>query len=107
MLPPLQNQDLVNRSDTMSQMRSMEQGKVFGDIAKTMAEMQRLEELKNNSVQKNDETDALNPDGGNEKDKEQQQGKKKQGEEETQPETNTPAGHPIKLDGGDMIDLMA
>ncbi|MCL2207395.1 MAG: hypothetical protein FWB90_04775 [Fibromonadales bacterium] len=107
MLPPVQNQDMVNRSDAMSQMRSFEQGKAFGDIAKAMAEMQRLEELKNNSVQKNDETDALNPDGGSEKDKDQQQGKKKQGEEDAQPETNTPAGHPIKLDGGDVLDLMA
>lgn len=106
MLPPVQNQDLVNRSDTMSQMRSAEQGKAFGDIAKAMAEMQRLEELKNNSVQKNDEMDDLNPDGGNEN-KGQQQGKKKQGEEDAQPETNTPAGHPIKLDGGDVLDLMA
>jgi len=106
MLPPVQNQDLVQRSDTMSTMRSQEQGKVFGDIAKSMAEMQRIEDLKNNSVQKDDGAESLNPDGsGNER--EQQQKKKKQGEEEAQPETNTPAGHPLKLDGGDVIDLMA
>ena len=104
MLPPVQNQDLLQRSDTMSAMRSQEQGKAFGDIAKSAAEMQRVEDLKNNSVQKEDETDALNPDGGG-GEKEQQQNKKK--EEETQPETNTPAGHPLKLEGGDVIDLMA
>jgi hypothetical protein len=104
MLPPVQNQDLLQRSDTMSAMRSQEQGKAFGDIAKSAAEMQRVEDLKNNSVQKEDETDALNPDGGG-SEKEQQQNKKK--EEETQPETNTAAGHPLKLEGGDLIDLMA
>jgi len=104
MLPPIQNQDLVQRSDTMSEMRSHEQGKAFGDIAKSIAEMHRLEELKNNSVQKDDETEASNPDGGG-KGKEHER-KKKQGEE-AQPETNTPAGHPLKLEGGDIIDLMA
>jgi len=105
MLPPVQNQDLLQRSDTMSAMRSQEQGKAFGDIAKSAAEMQRVEDLKNNSVQKDDETDALNPDGGGSEKEEQQQNKKKQ--EEAQPETNTPAGHPLRLEGGDVIDLMA
>jgi len=105
MLPPVQNQDLLQRSDTMSTMRSMEQGKAFGDIAKSALEMQRLEDLKNNSVQKDDETDALNPDGGGGEQEQEQQKKKR--EEETQPETNTPAGHPLKLEGGDIIDLMA
>jgi len=104
MLPPVQNQDLVQRSDTMSELRSHEQGKAFGDIAKSVAEMHRLEELKNNSVQKDDEAEASNPDGGG-KGKEHEH-KKKHGEE-TQPETNTPAGHPLKLEGGDIIDLMA
>jgi hypothetical protein len=83
----------------------MEQGKAFGDIAKSALEMQRLEDLKNNSVQKDDETDALNPDGGGGEQEQEQQKKKR--EEETQPETNTPAGHPLKLEGGDIIDLMA
>ncbi|MCL2282592.1 MAG: hypothetical protein FWC26_04675 [Fibromonadales bacterium] len=106
MLPPVQNQDLLQRSDTMSTMRSMEQGKAFGDIAKTMAEMQRLEDLKNSSVQKDEETDALNPDGGGSEKEKEQQGKKKQ-DEEAPPETNTPAGHPLRLEGGDVIDLMA
>jgi len=104
MLPPIQNQELVQRSDAMSEMRSHEQGKAFGDIAKSVAQMHRLEELKNNSVQKDDEAEASNPDGEG-KGKEHEQ-KKKQGEE-TQPETNTPAGHPLKLEGGDIIDLMA
>jgi len=104
MLPPVQNQDLLQRSDTVSAMRSQEQGKAFGDVAKSVAEMQRIEDLKNNSVQKDEETDALDPDGGG-GEKEQQQNKKKQ--EEAQPETNTPAGHPLKLEGGDVIDLMA
>jgi hypothetical protein len=104
MLPPVQNQDLVQRSDTMSGMRSLEQGKAFGDIAKSVAEMQRLEEQKNNSVQKDDETDALNPDGSG---KGQEHENKKKQEKETQPETNTPAGRPLKLEGGDVIDLMA
>ncbi len=105
MLPPVQNQDLLQRSDTISTMRSLEQGKAFGDIAKSAVEMQRLEELKNNSVQKDEETDALNPDGGG-SEQEREQRKKKQ-EEEAQPENNTPAGHPLKLEGGDIIDLMA
>jgi len=104
MLPPVQNQELVQRSDTMSEMRSHEQGKAFGDIAKSVAQMHRIEELKNNSVQKEDEAEASNPDGEG-KGKEHEQ-KKKQGEE-AQPETNTPAGHPLKLEGGDIIDLMA
>jgi len=104
MLPPIENQDLVQRSDAMSAVRSQEQGKVFGDMAKSFAEMHRLDELKNNSVQKDEESEALNPDGSGGNANEQQ--KKKQ-EEETQPETNTPAGHPLKLEGGDVIDLMA
>jgi len=104
MLPPVQNQELVQRSDAMSEMRSHEQAKAFGDIAKSAAEMHRLEELKNNSVQKDDEAEASNPDGEG-KGKEHEQ-KKKQGEE-AQPETNTPAGHPLRLEGGDIIDLMA
>jgi hypothetical protein len=103
MLPPIQNQELVQRSDTMSELRSHEQGKAFGDIAKSVAEMQRLEEQKNNSVQKDDETDASDPDGGGKG--QEHERKKKEGE--TQPETNTPAGHPLKLEGGDIIDLMA
>jgi len=103
MLPPIQNQELVQRSDALSEMRSHEQGKAFGNIARASTEMQRLEELKNNSVQKDDDSEALNPDGGG--NKQEQQKKKKQ--EELQPETNTPAGHPLKLDGGDVIDLMA
>jgi len=103
MLPPIQNQDLVQRSDTLSELRSHEQGKAFGDIIKSTTEMHRLEELKNNSVQKDDGSEALNPDGGGNK---QEQQKKKQ-HEESQPETNTPAGHPLKLDGGNVIDLMA
>jgi hypothetical protein len=85
-------------------MRSQEQGKFFGDIAKTMAEMRRLEELKENSVQKDEESDGLNPDGSG--GGQEQQHKKKEGEEE-QPESNLPAGHPIKLDGGDILDIMA
>ncbi len=104
MLPPVQNQDLVQRSDTMSTMRSQEQGKVFGDMAKSAVEMQRIEDLKNNSVQKDDGSEALNPDGGGNK-REREQNKKQQ--EEAEPETNTPAGHPLKLDGGDIIDFMA
>ncbi|MCL2101475.1 MAG: hypothetical protein FWH22_07160 [Fibromonadales bacterium] len=104
MLPPIQNQDVLQRSETMSGLRSQEQGKAFGDIAKALAEMQRIEDLKNNSVQKNEETEAVNPDGGGNQ-QQQQQGKKEQ--EEEKPETNTPAGHPLKLEGGDVIDLMA
>jgi len=103
MLPPIQSQDLVQRSDTLSELRSHEQGKAFGDIIKSTTEMHRLEELKNNTVQKDDGSEALNPDGSSGNKQEQQ--KKKQ--EEPQPETNTPAGHPLKLDGGDVIDLMA
>jgi hypothetical protein len=103
MLPPVQNQELVQRSDMMSELRSHEQGKAFGNIIKSTTEMQRLEELKNNTVQKDDGSEALNPDGSGGK---QEQQKKKQ-QEESQPETQTPAGHPIKLDGGDVIDLMA
>jgi hypothetical protein len=106
MLPPVQNQDLVQRSDATSAMRSQEQGKMFGDIAKSTVEMQRLDELKNNTVQKDDGSEALNPDGGG-SEQERQRRKRKQEEEETQPETNTPAGHPLKLDGGDIIDFMA
>ncbi|GBU24015.1 hypothetical protein R83H12_00635 [Fibrobacteria bacterium R8-3-H12] len=103
MLPPIQNQDLVQRSDALSELRSHEQGKAFGDIAKSATEMHRLEELKNNTVQKDDGSEALDPDGGGNK---QEQQKKKQ-QKEPQPETNTPAGHPLRLDGGDVIDLMA
>jgi hypothetical protein len=103
MLPPIQNQELVQRSDTLSELRSHEQGKAFGNIIKSTTEMQRLEELKNNTVQKDDGSEALNPDGSG--GKQEQQKKKQQGESE--PETNTPAGHPLKLDGGDVIDLMA
>jgi hypothetical protein len=103
MLPPIQSQDLVQRSDTLSELRSHEQGKAFGDIIKSTTEMHRLEELKNNTVQKDDDSEGVNPDGGGSK---QEQQKKKQ-KEESQPETNTPAGHPLRLDGGDVIDLMA
>jgi len=103
MLPPIQNQELLQRSETLSEMRSHEQGKAFGDIIKSTNEMHRLEELKNNSVQKDDGSEALNPDGSGGK---QEQQKKKQ-QKEQQPETNTPSGHPLKLDGGDVIDLMA
>jgi hypothetical protein len=104
MLQPVQNQDLVQRSEAMSSLRSHEQGKVFGDMARSMAEMQRLEELKNSTVQKDEESEALNPDGKS-NEQEHQQNKKKQ--EETQPETNTPAGRPLKLEGGDVLDIMA
>jgi len=104
MLPPIQNQDLVQRSDTLSELRSHEQGKAFGDIIKSNAAMQRLEELKNNTVQKDDGSEALNPDGGG---NQQEQHRNKKQQEEPQPETNTPSGHPLKLDGGDVIDLMA
>jgi hypothetical protein len=84
-------------------MRSIEQGKFFGDIARTTDEMRRLEELKENSVQKEEESDGLNPDGSG--GGQEHQRKKKEGEE--QPETSTPAGHPLKLDGGDILDIMA
>jgi hypothetical protein len=104
MLPPIQNQEMVQRSDTMSELRSHEQGKAFSDIAKSTAEMQRLEQLKDTTVQKDDDSEALNPDGGG--NSEQEQRRKKKQQEETQPETNTPAGHPLKLDGGDILDLM-
>lgn len=104
MLPPVQNQDLVQRSDAMSGMRSLEQGKIFGDLAKTEAEMHRLEKLKSNTIQKDEGSEGINPDGDN-GNKQEQEHKKK--ENETEPETNTPAGHPLKLDGGDVIDLMA
>lgn len=105
MLPPIQNQELVQRSDMMSELRSQEQGKAFTDLAKSIAEMHRLEQLKDTTVQKDDESEGLNPDGGG--NSQEQKNKKKQQEEETQPETNTPAGHPLKLDGGDIVDLMA
>jgi hypothetical protein len=104
MLPPVQNQDVMQRGNAMSEMRSAEQGKVFTDMAKSMAEMQRLEDIKNNSAQKSEDSEAANPDG---KGGQEYQGKKKQNEEEAKPETNTPAGHPLKLEGGDVIDLMA
>jgi len=104
MLPPIQNQDLVQRSETLSELRSHEQGKAFGDIIKSSTAMHRLEELKNNTVQKDDGSEALNPDGGGNQQEEQ---KKRKQQEESQPETNTPSGHPLKLDGGDVIDLMA
>ncbi|MDR0517080.1 MAG: hypothetical protein LBH25_08560 [Fibromonadaceae bacterium] len=102
----MQNQDLVQRSDAMSGLRSSEQGKFFGDLAKSAAEMHRMEELKDNTVQKDDESEGLNPDGGN-SGQEQKNKKRQHGEEEEQPKTNTPAGHPIKLDGGDVLDIMA
>ncbi|MDR2580095.1 MAG: hypothetical protein LBC85_03770 [Fibromonadaceae bacterium] len=104
MLPPVQNQELVQRSHEMSNLRSHEQGKLFGDLARSMAEMQRLEELKNSTVQKNEETEATNPDGSGNKQEQQQ---KKNEQEEAQPETNTPAGRPLKLEGGDVLDIMA
>jgi len=103
MLPPIQNQELVQRSDALSEMRSHEQGKAFGHIIKASSDMQRLEDLKNNSVQKDDDSEGVNPDGGG--NKQDQQRKKKQ--EESQPEPSSPAGHPLKLDGGDIIDMMA
>lgn len=78
MLTPIQNQDLMQRSDKVSEMRSGEQGKAFGDVAKAAAEMQRLEDLKNSTVQQDEETEALNPDGsGNKKEQEQKKNKKK------------------------------
>jgi len=82
MLPPVQNQDLVQRSDTTSAMRSQEQGKIFGDIAKSAADMHRIEELKNNTVQKDDGSEALNPDGSG-GGQEQQQRKKSGGRNPT------------------------
>jgi len=103
MLPPIQNQELVQRSDTLSEMRSHEQGKAFGDIAKSTAQMHRLEDLKNNSVQKDDDSEGINPDGGGK----QQEQQKKKNQEEAQQETNTHAGRPLKLYGGDIIDLTA
>jgi hypothetical protein len=103
MLPPVQNQELVQRSDMMSELRSHEQGKAFGNIIKSATEMQRLEELKNNTVQKDDGSEALNPDGSGNKQEQQ----KKQQQEEPNREIKTPSGHPLKLDGGDVIDLMA
>jgi len=103
MLPPIQNQELVQRSDTLSELRSHEQGKAFGDIIKSSTEMHRLEELKNNTVQKDDGSEALNPDGGGNK-QEQQRRKQK---EESQTETKPTVSRALKLDGGDVIDLMA
>ena len=103
MLPPIQNQELVQRSDTLSELRSHEQGKAFGDIIKSTTQMQRLEDLKNNTVQKDDGSEAVNPDGGGNK---QDQQKKKQ-KEESQTETKPTAVRALKLDGGDVIDLMA
>jgi len=104
MLPPVQNQDTTQRSGALSEVRAAEQGRVFANIERSTMEMQRSEELKNTTVQKDDDSEGVNPDGSGGG---QQQGKKKKGEEETQPETNTPAGHPLKLEGGDVIDLMA
>jgi hypothetical protein len=104
-ISPVETQDLVNRSSSMSEMRSQEQGKFFGDMAKLNAEMHRLEVLKENTVQNSEESEALNPDGSNNSKRDQQN--KKEQKEETQPETNTPAGRPLKLEGGDVIDLMA
>jgi hypothetical protein len=103
--PVVQNQDMVQRSGSMSEMRAQEQGKFFGDMAKASAEMQRLENLKESTVQTSEETEALNPDGSN-SGRQNKQNKKKQ-EEETKPETNTPAGCPLKLEGGDVLDIMA
>ena len=106
MITPVQTQDLVQRSGAVSEMRSHEQAKFLGDMAKAAAEMNRIDALKEQTVQKGEEPDPLNPDGSN-KGKQDQQNKKKEEEEETQPETNTPAGKPLKLEGGDIIDLMA
>jgi len=106
MISPVNTQDMVNRSGSMSEMRSQEQGKFFGDMAKATAEMHRIDALKENTVQKGEESEAVNPDGSNNS-KRDQQNKKEQQQEDAQPETNTPAGRPLKLEGGDVIDLMA
>lgn len=104
MLPPIQNQELVQRSGTMSELRSAEQGKIFSDIAKSVHDVHKLERLKETTVQQNDDSQALDPDGGSGKREGEQQEKNEQKESEAH---STVPAHPLHLDGGDIVDVTA
>lgn len=104
---PMQNQDMLQRSETVSEMRNLEQGKVMGDAAYAASHMRRKEALKHETVQRA-ESFALDPDAKNPSE-EQGQNPERNSEEkkESSEEQGSPTGHPRKLLGGDHLDILA
>lgn len=100
---PMQNQDMLQRSEALSEMRNLEQNKTLGDLSHAAALMRQKEARKGASVQKAEES-GLDPDANQGRSQERQQNQLKpkvEGEEDTSHD------HPHRLAGGEHLDILA
>jgi hypothetical protein len=107
MLSPVQNQDMLQRSDTLSTLRSLESAKVLGDMHRSAVEMRAWERQFGQTVQEQENSHSINPDGGSGKRQDQDENRHKQFAQEFSDEDDIESAHPAYLEGGDVIDIVA
>jgi hypothetical protein len=106
MLSPVQNKDMLQRSDMLSSQRSLETAKVLGDMHRSAVEMRHWEKEFQRTVQEQDGSQSVDPDGGSGK-REDQNSRKNRFEQEMSEEDEIEAAHPAYLEGGDVVDIVA
>jgi len=99
----MQNQDMLQRSEALSEMRNLEQNKTLGDLSHAAALMRQKEALKGASVQKAEES-GLDPDAHQARSQERRQ---KQPKPKGESEEEASHDHPHRLDGGEHLDILA
>lgn len=99
---PMNNQDLMQRSEVAADLRNHEHNKVMGELGHAADHMRKKEAFKGSSVQETQSME-LDPDAQNEGQPKQKRRSPKKGntlEDDTHP-------HPRQLVGGDHLDLLA
>jgi hypothetical protein len=106
MLSPVQNQDMLQRSDVLSSMRTLETAKVLGDMHRSAQEMRRWERQMGQAVQEQEGSQGINPDAGSGRREDQRRHAQDDGEDES-PEPADEHPHPLYMEGGDVLDIVA
>ena len=101
---PMNNQDMLQRADVLSDMRNHEANRVLGDMGHAVDHMRKKEALQEHSVQKTENAE-LDPDGRQEHGSGQGEKEGRHGRERLA-EEGTPMTPPHGI-AGDHLDILA
>jgi len=103
---PMHNQDLLNRSETVSELRNQEMARLQGNAHHSAAQTRKKEVLRNETVQTTDSF-QLNPDAQGEAEHQPYHQGEGKPEEEASSSSQAPHDHPRRLEGGEHLDIIA
>jgi hypothetical protein len=107
LVQPMQNQDGVQRTQSVGEMVTHELSKEQMDRRNIDERMRRLAQAADEQVNRNQATDASNPDGGTPQDPQGSSKRRAKGDSSAAAEPVTPESLPRHLEGGQFLDTVA